>query len=188
MSSDLSVTDFAAAREAMVDSQLRPMGIADPRVIAAFRSVPREDYVAADAKALAYGDRGAVGKHGGMLMAPAALAQLVQALEPVPGQRALVVGGGDEYAAAILDAMGVDTSGDDGPADMILVDGAINHLPATLTGRLREGGRLAAALRSDGVTRLVLGRKSGGTIGLSTIGDAFVPALTGFEQPQEFVF
>jgi protein-L-isoaspartate(D-aspartate) O-methyltransferase len=37
--------DFAAARRAMIDSQLRPQGVSDPAVLAAMASVPREEYV-----------------------------------------------------------------------------------------------------------------------------------------------
>lgn len=188
MPSDLSAIDFAAARTAMIESQLRPQGISDPQIIAAFQSVPREVYVAQDAQALAYGDRGVPGAQGTMLMPPAALAQLIQALEPVAGERALVVESGDSYAAAVLEAMGVEISSSEGHVDIILIDGAVGHVPERLTDRLRDGGRIAAAVREDGVTRLMLGRKSGGSIGFTSIGDAFVPPLAGFEQPQAFVF
>ena len=37
--------DFAAARRAMVDSQLRPEGVTDPAVLEAMASVPREQFV-----------------------------------------------------------------------------------------------------------------------------------------------
>ena len=36
--------DFAAARRAMIDSQLRPQGVSDPAVLAAMGSVPREQF------------------------------------------------------------------------------------------------------------------------------------------------
>ena len=39
------IPDFAAAREAMVESQLRPQGVTDPAVLEAMRRIPREDYV-----------------------------------------------------------------------------------------------------------------------------------------------
>ena len=39
--------DFAAARAMMVDSQVRPNKVTDPRIIAAMRSLPRERFVPA---------------------------------------------------------------------------------------------------------------------------------------------
>lgn len=178
-------------RTAMIDSQLRPQGIADPAVIAAMAAVPREDYVAAGHEALAYGDRGAPGRGGGTLTPPAALATMVQALEPQGGERALVVGADTAYASAVLAALGVDTATATGAADkvdLILVDGAVEQVPDELAARLAPGGRLAAAIIDDGVTRLVVGRHSGGAFGVTRIGDAYVPPLTGFERPRAFVF
>jgi protein-L-isoaspartate(D-aspartate) O-methyltransferase len=191
MTSDSSPTDFAAMRTAMIESQLRPQGIADPLVLSAMSAVPREAFVAQGAEALAYGDRGAPKRGGGTMTPPSAFAALLQALEPVPGERALVIGDPSGYAATVLEALGVD-AGDGGNAtdkvDLILVDGAVEHLPDDLVARLKPGGRLAAGIIDDGVTRLVIGRHSGGAFGLATIGDAYVPRLAGFERPRAFVF
>jgi len=191
MTTDSSAADFAAMRMAMIDSQLRPQGIADPAVIAAMAAVPREHYVTEGAETLAYGDRGAPQRGGGTMTPPAALAAMVQALEPSAGERALIVGENTDYAAAVLAALGVDAGADRNgtdKVDLILVDGAVEHIPDSLSSRLAPGGRLAAAIIDDGVTRLVLGRHSGGAFGLTTIADAFVPPLAGFERPRAFVF
>ncbi|MFL6763216.1 MAG: protein-L-isoaspartate O-methyltransferase family protein, partial [Sphingomicrobium sp.] len=51
------VPDYAAARQAMVDSQLRPQGVNDPAVIAAMSLVPRELFVPESERPLAYADR-----------------------------------------------------------------------------------------------------------------------------------
>ncbi len=48
---------FAAARERMVVDQIEARGIADPRVLAAMRKVPREELVPEDVRARAYEDR-----------------------------------------------------------------------------------------------------------------------------------
>lgn len=45
-----------AAREAMIDSQLKPCGVVNPRTSAAFFAIPREDYVAEGRRGLAYVD------------------------------------------------------------------------------------------------------------------------------------
>ena len=51
------IPDYAAARASMVDTQLRPEGVNFPPVAEAMAAVPREEFVAPDAKPLAYIDR-----------------------------------------------------------------------------------------------------------------------------------
>ena len=182
---------FAEARAAMVESQLRPQGSADPVVLEAMASVPRERFVPEESWPLAYSDRSV--RLGGRqyLMPPAALGLLLQALEPRAGERALVVGSGSGYAAEVLRAMGVDAvEGESGgPAfDIILIDGAVDEVPDKIVAQLAVGGRLATAIIDRGVTRLVVGIKSAGGFGLRSIGDAAVPPLPGFERPRAFVF
>ena len=178
----------------MVESQLRPQGIADPVVVEAFASVPRERFVPHESLPLAYSDRSVKLGEGRFLMAPAALALLIQALEPRAGERALVVGGSG-YSAEVLRAMGVDAADADpgagkqgGQFDIILIDGAIEEVPEAIIDQLAVGGRLATAIIDRGVTRLTVGTKSAGGFGLRSIGDAAVPPLPGFERRQAFVF
>src|SRR5215218_9496850 len=99
--------DFAAARRAMIDSQLRPQGVSDPALLAAMASVPREQFVPDALRPLAYSDRPIDLGNGKAMMPPSALASLVAALEPRPGERALVVGQGNAYAARVLEALGL---------------------------------------------------------------------------------
>ena len=74
------------------------------------------------------------------------------------------------------------------PYDVILVDGAIEHLPDTLVDQLRDGGSVGYAAIDRGVTRLTVGRKAGGSIGLRSIADCGVTALPGFSRPRAFTF
>lgn len=74
------------------------------------------------------------------------------------------------------------------PYDVILVDGAIEHLPEALIDQLADGGRLVAGMVEDGVTRLVYGRKQGEAFGTTAFMDAQSAALPGFERPAAFVF
>ncbi len=188
--------EFAEARSAMVESQLRPQGIADPLILEAMGSTPRERFVPETAQSLAYSDRAVPLGDGAWLMAPAALGLLLQSLEPAPGERALVVGTGSGYAVALLRAIGVDaieaTLGEgDLPAgifELILIDGAVEKVPDAVIAQLAVGGRLAAAVSDRGVTRLMVGVQSGGGFGLRSIGDAAVPLLPGLERPRAFVF
>jgi protein-L-isoaspartate(D-aspartate) O-methyltransferase len=74
------------------------------------------------------------------------------------------------------------------PYDLILVDGAIETVPKALIDQLAEGGRLAAALIDDGVTRLCVGRKAGDGFGMNAFSDAAAAILPGFEKPRAFTF
>ena len=208
--------DYSLARRAMVDNQLRPEAVTDRRVLAAMASVERERFVPEAAKALAYFDRPLRLSGGRAMMPPAALGRLLSELAPCTGERALVVGSGTGYAAALLKAIGVDTValesdeglaraardagvetvvGDlaagwakDAPYDIVLLDGAVEEVPGDLLKQLTENGRLAGAIADRGVTRLVVGRVAGGSLGLRSLADADVAVLPGFSRPRAFNF
>lgn len=74
------------------------------------------------------------------------------------------------------------------PYDVILVDGAVEHVPDVLVRQLADKGRLAAAVIEDGVSRLCIGYKSGEGFGLNPVMDADAVALPGFEKPRGFTF
>jgi protein-L-isoaspartate(D-aspartate) O-methyltransferase len=97
-----------ARRLAMVNSQLRTGDVVDQNVLAAFLATPREAFVAPAFVELAYLDRDtpALGAKGRRLLPPLTLARMLQAAAVKPGDRALDVGGGSGYGAAILAAMG----------------------------------------------------------------------------------
>ena len=190
----VTMTDFSAARRAMVDSQLRPQGVIDRAVLAAMGAVAREDYMPASARAAAYGDR-AIPVAGGVMIPPAPLGRLLAAAEPQPGERALVVAPAPGYAAALLRHAGLDPSiclgsatPPAGPFDIILIEGAVEEIPPALSDALTEGGRLVTALIERGVTRLAVGRKLGGVIGFTRFADSEIPALAGFVRPPAFTF
>ena len=186
--------DFAAARRAMVDGQLRPEGVTDPAVLAAMATVPREKFVPEALRPLAYSDRPLDLGDGKALMAPAALAKLLTELEPRAGERALLVGT-NEYAAKVLEALGLDVevaeapeAAAKGPYDLIVIDGAVEDVPAGLVARLAPDGRLGTAVADQGVTRLAVGGVAGGVLGLRRFADAEVPLLPGFTRPRVFTF
>jgi protein-L-isoaspartate(D-aspartate) O-methyltransferase len=95
---------FAAARQFMVDSQLRPNKVSNPRLLDAMRSIPRERFLPPHLFPLAYADQDVALGGGRVLMAPLAFARLAQLLLPVAGERLLVVAGGVGYGAAVLAA------------------------------------------------------------------------------------
>ncbi|HET6525256.1 protein-L-isoaspartate O-methyltransferase [Sphingopyxis sp.] len=77
---------------------------------------------------------------------------------------------------------------DAAPFDRIIVEGAIETLPAALAQQLAEGGRLVAARREGAVTRLVEGVKVGGNVALRSFADMDVAPLPGFAAPSGFQF
>jgi len=210
------IPDFAATRLAMVESQLRPQGVTDRAVLDAMGSIARERFVSEDVRALAYADRAVPLGDGRFLPAPGALGQLLAQMAPQRGQRALVVGAGTGYSAAVLAAMGLDViavensptlaarARADGvevieaplengyrkgaPYDQVLIDGAVEFIPEAIIEQLAEGGRLGAALVDRGITRLIVGRKAGIAFGFLSVGDAGVPILPGFAHPPAFTF
>lgn len=216
MTAQIPIPDFVAARAAMVESQLRPQGVTDPRVLSAMGSIPREQFLPDHSRPLAYVDRAVALGEGRFLSAPAVLGQLLTQMMPIPGTRALVIGAGTGYSAAVFKAIGLEVvaieavaefaakaraqgvdvvegpleAGDakSAPYDQIFIDGAIEVIPEAIIDQLAEGGRLGAALVDRGITRLVVGRKSGGAFGYLTIGDAGVPLLPGFSRPKAFTF
>lgn len=99
------MTDFAALRERMVDNQLRPSGITDVEVLAAFLEVEREQFVPPAERPFAYAERelkltGADPRR--RMMVPVELARLIHALPRGPEVKVLIVGCGAGYSAAIL--------------------------------------------------------------------------------------
>ncbi len=94
--------DFASARANMVDSQLRTNKVTDPRLIEAFRSVPRELFLPEARRAIAYVDEDIAIGQDRYLMEPMVLARLLQEAAVEPGDVVLDVGCGSGYASAIL--------------------------------------------------------------------------------------
>ncbi|MDR4306103.1 protein-L-isoaspartate O-methyltransferase [Chelatococcus sambhunathii] len=97
------MTDFDRLRVGMVDGQIRTADVTDHRVISAFLSVPREDYVPEARRGLAYLDaRVPLGAPGRATLDPMTLAKLVQLADPQEDDKVLVVGCGLGYAVAIF--------------------------------------------------------------------------------------
>jgi protein-L-isoaspartate(D-aspartate) O-methyltransferase len=74
------------------------------------------------------------------------------------------------------------------PYDLILIDGAVEFIPDALIGQLRDGGRLAAALLDEGVSRLAIGRRAGEGFGIAPVSDRAAAVLPGFVKPRTFTF
>jgi protein-L-isoaspartate(D-aspartate) O-methyltransferase len=80
-------------------------------VIAAMGTVPREEFVAPEARGHAYADRALAIGWDQTISQPLMVAIVVDALELRPGDRVLDVGTGSGYQAAVMAAMGADVVG-----------------------------------------------------------------------------
>ena len=94
-------SSFATARKTMVDCQLRPSKVTDQFILDAFMTIPREDFVGKQQRALAYVDEDLPLSGGRCLMEPMVLARLLQALEIRPDDSVLIVGAGCGYGTAV---------------------------------------------------------------------------------------
>ncbi|MCB1885689.1 MAG: protein-L-isoaspartate O-methyltransferase [Geminicoccaceae bacterium] len=96
------MNDYALARRNMIEGQLRPNRVDDPRVVAAFEAVPRELFLPKKLQPVAYNDEDVRLGGGRHLIEPLALARMVQYGGARPDDVALVLGCDTGYAAAIL--------------------------------------------------------------------------------------
>lgn len=93
---------YATMRAAMIDSQLRPTGVSDPRVLAAFASVPRELFVPERLRGHAYLDSDIELEGGRGLMEPLVFGNLLMRAALDPQDRVLLIGLGGGYEAAVI--------------------------------------------------------------------------------------
>ena len=96
------MTDFALARRNMVEGQLRPNRVTNAALLAVLGELPRERFLPDSVRSVAYADEDVPLGGGRYLMEPMVLARLIQTLQPQPEDKALVVGAGRGYGAALL--------------------------------------------------------------------------------------
>src|SRR5262245_26845694 len=94
--------DYNKARELMVEQQVRPWDVLDPRVLAVLAELPREAFVPAAQRKLAYTDIALPLAHGEFMMKPVIEGRTLQALALDPGDDVLEIGTGSGYLTACL--------------------------------------------------------------------------------------
>lgn len=223
------MTDFATARANMVESQVRPNEVTDPRILDAMLAIPRELFVPPSARAIAYMDEEIVFEtmsqmagHRYML-APMTLAKMVNEAAVLPGDLVLDVGCTTGYSSVLLGRLAeavvglecdkglAETAGrnvveleadnvaivtgdlaqgypEEGPFDVIVLQGSVPQVPNTLLAQLKEGGRLVAIIGDRDVGEVCVYRNITGHIGRVSVFDAAAPPLPGFEVAAEFIF
>ena len=155
--------DFAAAREAMVDRQVRTADVTRYPIIEAMLAVPREDFVPPALRPVAY-----LGEHvpiapGRVLLDPRVFAKLLDALTVGPRDLVLDVGCGLGYSTAVLARMAEAVVGlESDPelaaeAEAALAANAVDTA-VVQTGPLEEGmpahGPFDAMIIEGGIERL----------------------------------
>lgn len=189
----------AEARSAMIDSQLRTSGVNEEFVLARMSALAREEFVPEAARANAYVDRAIRLGEGRFLAAPLVHGMMLAEARPSAEDNALVVDGGSGYLAALIEplvgSMAVISPEDAmrgakkrGEFSLVLIDGAIEHVPASLARLVADGGRIVTGLVERSVTRLATGRKAGGSLGLLPLAEIGIPRLGAFDRPASWSF
>ncbi|MDP9103668.1 MAG: protein-L-isoaspartate O-methyltransferase [Pseudomonadota bacterium] len=205
--------DFAAARENMVENQVRTNDVTDLAIQDAMREVRRERVCPPTKLHLAYAEATVEYAPGYFLMEPRDIAKLLQGIKPKAGERALAIAA--PYAAAVLAAMGLSVTlrlpegaesidagdgvtvsiGDlaaaieSGPYDVIVVEGAVHRAPAAWTDLLAEGGRLGVVERDGPVGRARLYQRGiDGVVSVRPLFDSTPHVLPGFGPVAAFAF
>lgn len=210
----MSEQNFSSMRAAMVESQLRTSDVDDPRVIAAMANVPREDFLPAERRAMAYIDRAIPLGNGRALNPPLATGRLLKEAQIASGERVLLIGAATGYSTALLRALGAvvtaveaedgpqgDMTGvtavrgplakgapDGAPYDVLVIDGAVEEVPEALVAQIVDGGRVVTGLVENGVVRTCRGRVAEGVLGLVSLTDMEMVVLPGFDRPKRFTF
>ncbi len=215
--------DFAAARRNMVNCQIRVTKVTDGRLVEAMGAIPRELFVPANRRAVAYVDEDVAIGNDRYLMEPVVLARLIQEAAVTPKDLVLVVGCASGYAAAVLARLAgtvvalesdkalaerasailrdlsidnvVVLEGplpegrkDQGPFQVILLDGAVDDVPMALIDQLAEGGRLVGVVGTGRVGRGTILTRAGAAVSRRTIFDATIHRLPAFAKEPGFVF
>lgn len=185
--------DYQAARLTMVESQVRTSDVTDLPVQDAMRLAPRESLCPAGKQEVAYADAEIEYAPGLFLLRPRAIGKLLQTLKPRPHEAALAIAA--PYGCLVLKQIGCacdEITADKTPAmgkyQVVVVEGAVDEVPAAWSAALAEGGRMAVVVRQGPMGKARLYERSGGRIVWREVFDAAAPFLPGFEPKAQFAF
>lgn len=218
------MTEFERARGRMVDNQLRTSAVTDWRLLAQMGVVPRELFVPATRRAVAYIDEvqwfGAPAAQR-FIPAPATFAKLLQLAEVTETDTVLDVGAATGYSTAVIAGLAASVVGLEQDAalaataranleqlgivnariiagdiaaiageqfDVIMVEGALDSVPAAFLAALKDGGRLVALIRNGAVAVANVFVKTGQGIAARGEFNATLPPLYAARTAEEFVF
>ena len=127
--------DYAKARETMVEQQVRPWDVFQPRILDVLARLPRERFVAESHRALAYSDLALPLGHGESMMKPVLEGRTLQSLSVTAGEDVLEIGTGSGYLSACLGSLARDVVSLELRADF--ADAARARLQALGIGNVR---------------------------------------------------
>jgi len=190
------MADTAAARLNMVESQVRPADVTDVRLHDAMRALAREDFLPPAKAYLAYADIEVEYAPGRSLLKPRDVAKLLQAVRPMPGERALAIAA--PYAAAVMARLGLTVTrleeGDlsqipgDAAYDVIVCEGAVGRVPPAWLSALALRGRLGVVERDGPVGKACVYLRADDGLGRREVFDATPPVMAGFAAEHGFAF
>ncbi len=187
--------DFAAARQTMVDTQVRVNDVTDLSIQSAMRRVARESVCPPGKAYLAYADAEVEYGAGRWLLRPRDAAKLLQAARPVAGETALAIAA--PYLALVLAEIGLSVQRLDqddlkaapaGGFDLIVCEGAVGVVPPSWLSALNVGGRLAVVVRDGPIGKARLYLRTATELGFREVFDATPPMLPGLQVEPGFAF
>jgi protein-L-isoaspartate(D-aspartate) O-methyltransferase len=208
---------MSAARENMVENQVRTNDVTDHAIQDAMRAVDRSRFCPPGKSFLAYAEAAVEYAPGWFLMAPRDVSKLLQALRPQPGEKALALcapyaaalmaeiglevtlqapaGACLEAASAALEGTGVTVVAGDpkacvgGDYDVIVCEGGVEATPSAWSGALAVGGRLGVVERRGPVGKARIHvLGDDGLVAQREVFDATPPVMPGFEASPSFAF
>jgi len=215
------MTDFAARRTMMVDTQVRPSDVTKFPIIDAMLSVPREQFVPREQVEAAYISENIVLAPGRVMLEPRTLSKMLDVLNITGTELVLDIGAGYGYSSAVVARMAeaviaVEEDGDlaneaqsilseqgadnvavhvgpltegapqHGPYDAILIQGAVEQVPAAIIDQLKEGGRISCVFMEGALGVVRVGYKIDNDMSWRFAFNASAPVLPGFAKEAEF--
>ena len=126
--------------------------------------------------------------------AAAVMAELAATVIAIDSDAGMVAQATETLAAlditnvAVVEASLDEGLADQGPYDVIVLEGAVAEVPGVLLDQLAEGGRLVCVVRTEGIGVAHVYTRVNGAIGHRPLFDAATPTLPGFEPKKEFAF
>lgn len=215
------MSDYAARRVMMVDTQVRPSDVTKFPIIDAMLSVPREAFVPRALREAAYMGENVDLGGGRVVLEPRTLAKMLDALDIRGDELVLDIGAALGYSTAVIARMaelvvaveedaamageaqtllsehGADNvvvhtgpltggAAEHGPYDVIVIEGAVAHLPEALLDQLKDGGRIACLFMEGALGVVRIGYKIDGMVTWRFAFNAGAPVLPGFEKHAAF--
>ena len=167
------MTDYKTRRKIMVDTQIRPSDVTKFPIIDAFLTIPREKFVPDGKREAAYiGENFQIGQNR-IILEPRTEAEEILSeigVDNVVVQVAKLEDGAPEH----------------GPYDVIILQGGVEEIPASVLKQLKNGGRIGAIFIEKGLGTAKIGFKLNNKVTWRYSFNAAAPILPGFFKQKDF--